>query len=233
MAQVEGRNVKASASAKDAMAAGLYQHRTSLAEPRRSRPANAGWTDPVYSRREGTMRWTCAALLAIGTATAASGQVAWVGASWGASWEWQASSAPDTNFLHSSDGAPAVFVALPLDDDTFFRVKAAELPHIRVIDGVNWPGRFRGYTAGIDYLMTGTFGQSVFSAGLGSYRFEFKAKNSPAGYNDSKLGWYVGVGEWFPLSRRTRLTAEIAMNRTQHDEKPTIFTANVGLAFGL
>ena len=179
------------------------------------------------------MRWTCAALLALGTASAASGQVAWVGASWGASWEWQARSAPNTNFLHSSDGAPAAFLALLLTDDTLFRVKAAELPHIKVINGVSWPGRYRAYTAGIDYLMSGTFGQSFLSAGLGSYQLELKAKNPPAGLNDSKLGWYVGVGEWFPLTRRTRVTAEIVMNRTQHDERPTIFTANVGLAFGL
>lgn len=178
------------------------------------------------------MRWTCAALLALGTASAASGQVAWLGASWGGSWEWQAPSAPSTNFLHSSDGAPAVFLALPLSHDTLFRLKAAELPHIRVIDGVDWPGRYRAYTAGIDYLMPGTFGQASVSAGLGSYRLELKAKNAPAGFNDSKLGWYVGVGEWFTLTRRTRVTAEITMNRTQHDDRPTIFTANMGLAFG-
>ena len=179
------------------------------------------------------MRWTCAALLALGTASAASGQVAWVGASWGGSWEWQAPSAPNTNFLHSSDGAPAVFLALPLDSNTLFRLKAAELPHIEVIDGVNWPGRYRAYTAGIDYLMDGTFGQSLVSAGLGSYRLELKGKNPPAAFNDSKLGWYVGVGEWFPVTRRARVTAEIAMNRTQHSDRPTILTANVGVAFGL
>jgi hypothetical protein len=168
----------------------------------------------------------------LGVASAASGQVAWFGASWGASWEWQASSAPGTNFLHSPDGAPSAFIALPLNDDTLFRLKAADLPHIKVIDGVGWPGRYRAYTGGIDYLMNGTFGQAVVSAGLGSYRFDLKAKNPPAGSNDSKFGWYVGVGEWFTLTRRSRVTAEIAMNRTEHDEKPMIFTANVGLAFG-
>ncbi|MGD1147376.1 MAG: hypothetical protein ABR961_05465 [Thermoanaerobaculaceae bacterium] len=178
------------------------------------------------------MRWTCAVLLALGVASAASGQVVWVGVSWGASWEWQSASAPGTNFLHSSDGAPSAFVAFPISDDTLFRLKAADLPHIEVINGEGWPGRYHAYTAGIDYLMGGTFGQTVLSAGIGSYRLDLQAKNPPAGYNDSKLGGYAGVGEWFPLTRRTRLTAEIAVNSTQHADKPIIFTANVGLAFG-
>ena len=178
------------------------------------------------------MRWTCAALLALGVASAASGQVAWFGASWGASWEWQPAAAPNTNFYHSSDGAPSAFVALPLSDDTLFRLKAADLPHVEVINGVSWPGRYRAYTAGIDYLIDGTFGRSVLSAGLGSYQLDLQAKNPPAGYSDSKFGWYVGAGEWFTLTRRTRLTAEITMNETQHADRPMIFTANVGLAFG-
>ena len=178
------------------------------------------------------MRWIGVALLALGTASAASAQVAWVGASWGTSWEWQAPSSPDTNFLHSSDGAPAVFVAFPIDDSTLFRVQAADLPHVTMIDGVGWPGHYRAYTAGIDYLMDGSFGRSVVSAGFGSYDFNLKAKQPPAGYEESKLGWYVGVGEWFSVTRWTWVTAEIRMNRTQHPERPQIFTANVGLVVG-
>ena len=178
------------------------------------------------------MRWMCAALCALGTASAANAQTAWVGASWGTSWEWKAASAPGTNFLHSSDGAPAAFFALRLDEDILFRLKAAEIPHAKMIDGVAWGGRYRAYTAGVDYIMNGTFGDAVVSGGLGSYQFEFKARNYPQGTNDSKFGWYVGVGEWFALTKRSRVTAEITMNRTQHAERPTLYTANVGLAIG-
>jgi len=178
------------------------------------------------------MRWTCAAVLALGVASAASGQVAWWGASWGAAWEWHAASAPDRSFLHSSDGAPAAFLALPLNDDTLFRLKAAEIPHVKVVIGSKYPGRYLAYTAGIDYLMNGTFGQAVFSAGVGSYKFSVTGRRKLPGFEDTKLGWYLGVGEWFTLTRRTRITAEIAMNRTQHDDRPTIVTANAGIAFG-
>jgi len=178
------------------------------------------------------MRWTCAVLLALGTASAASGQIAWVGASWGASWEGNPASAPDTSFLHSSDGAPALFVAMRLDEDVFLRLKAAELPHIQMIDGVEWPGKYDAYTAGIDYVWRSPFGFSTMSVGLGSYQLNLKAKNPPPGSNESKLGWYFGLGEWFTITRKWKVTAELAMNRTQHAGKPTIYTANVGLAYG-
>ena len=177
------------------------------------------------------MRWTCAALLALGVASAANGQVAWVGASWGASWEWQAPSSPNTNFLHSSDGAPAAFVAFPISNGTLFRLQAADLPHVTVIDGVGWPARYRAYTAGIDYLIDDTFGTSLLSAGVGSYNLDLKARRPPVGVEETKLGWYLGLGEWFSLTRRSRVTAEFAMHRTQHAERPQIFTANLGLAF--
>ena len=178
------------------------------------------------------MRWTCAALLALGVASAANGQVAWVGASWGASWEWQAPSAPNQDFLHSPDGAPAAFVAFPITNDTLFRLQAADLPHVTVIDGVGWPARYRAYTAGIDYLMDGRLGTSVLSAGVGSYKLDLKARRPPAGVEETNVGWYVGVGEWFPVTRRTRVTAEIAMHHAQGAERSQILTANLGLAFG-
>jgi hypothetical protein len=70
------------------------------------------------------------------------------------------------------------------------------------------------------------------SAGLGSYKLNLKGKNPPPGSDDSKLGWYLGVGEWFNVARRWKVTTELAVNRTQHSEKPAIYTANVGLAVG-
>ncbi len=219
------------ASASVAMAARLYQLRTSELRATPNPATNGAPADPVYSRREATMRWTWAALLALGMASAASGQVAWAGASWGTSWEWQAPSAPDRNFLHSSDGAPSAFVAFPVDSETLFRLGAADLPHVSMINGLGWPGRFRAYTAGIDYFTNDHFGQAVLSAGIGTYRRDLKAGSPPAGVEDTKFGWYVGVGEWFSLTRRWRVTTEITMHRTLHDEKPQIFTANAGLAF--
>ncbi len=67
--------------------------------------------------------------------------------------------------------------------------------------------------------------------GSGSYKLDLKAKNPPAGVEETKLGWYLGLGEWFGLTPRTRVTVEIAMHRTQHLERPQIVTANLGLAW--
>ena len=180
------------------------------------------------------MRWIGAMVLAAGTASTAStasAQIVWVGASWGTSWEWQAPTSPNKDFLHSSDGAPSAFVAFPIDHSTLFRLQAANLPHVTVINGVGWPGHYRAYTAGIDYLIDDPFGRSLFSAGFGSYTFNLKAQRPPAGYQDTKFGWYVGVGEWFNLMRNLWATAEVRMNRTQHAERPQLFTANIGLAY--
>jgi len=178
------------------------------------------------------MRWMLAALVALATASTASGQIAWVGASWGTSWEYKAAAAPDTNFLHSSDSAPALFVAMKIEEDVLLRLKAAELPHVEVIDGVQWPGKFTAYTAGIDYVWRSPFGFGVMSLGLGDYQLSLKASNPPPTSGNSKFGWYFGVGEWFNITRKWKVTAELAMNRTQHNGSPTIYAANVGLAYG-
>jgi len=178
------------------------------------------------------MRWMCAAVLAVGVASSASAQLAWLGASWGGSWEWQAPSAPNQNFLHSSDGVPALFVALPLRDDTLFRIRATDLPHTAVVNGVAWPGTYRAYTVGIDYFLGGSFGRSVFSAGLGSFNYRLEAKEPPPDVEGSKLGWYFGLGEWIPMTRRVQLTLDLAANHTEHSDHPTILTASVGLVYG-
>ncbi len=178
------------------------------------------------------MRWIGAAVLSLGVASAANGQLAWVGASWGGSWEWKAPSAPDQNFLHSSDGVPALFVALPLRDDTLFRVSATDLPHTVVVGGAAWPGTFRAYTGGIDYFLGGSFGQSVFSAGIGSYNYRLEAHQTPPDVEGSKLGWYFGLGEWMGITRRTRVTVELAAHHTEHADHPTIVTASVGFVYG-
>ena len=177
------------------------------------------------------MRWTLAALLVLACAGAASGQVLWVGAAAGTSWEWQAPTAPNQNFLHSTEGAPSAFVAVPLDEDTLLRLQACDLPHQAVIDGVGWPGRLRGYTVGVDYLFSNTFGHYLFSGGIGAYRLRLQAKHPPAGVEQSKFGWYAGVGQWFDLSRRARVTADLTMHHTSHPDTPTFVAVTAGLAF--
>jgi len=179
------------------------------------------------------MRRTFAVLVMTACASAASAQVAWVGLAAGTSWEWQAPTAPDQNFLHSSEGAPTAFLAFPLDEDTVLRLQACDLPHVPVIDGEGWPGHLRGYTIGTDYFFTDPIGQSVISAGVGSYALDLKAQHPPAGVEGAKFGWYVGVGQWFRLSRRTRVTTELTMHHTSHRDSPTIvaFTAGLALAF--
>jgi hypothetical protein len=177
------------------------------------------------------MRWMCAALVGVASAGVASGQVLWAGVSVGTSWTWQAPTAPDTNFLHSTDAAPSLFVAFPIDNDTLFRLRAADLPYVPVIDGMGWPGKMRAYTAGVDYLFTGIFGQALISAGLGSYSLQLQARTPPPGAEQTKFGWYFGVGEWLQLSRRSRVTVELTMDRTSMATHPIVVAANLGVAF--
>jgi hypothetical protein len=176
------------------------------------------------------MRWTLAALLVLACAGAASGQVLWVGAAAGTSWEWQAPTAPNQNFLHSTEGAPSAFIAFPIDDDTLLRLQVSDLPHKALIGGAGWPGRVRGYTVGIDYFFPNTLGSSLFSGGIGAYRLSLQAKQPPAGVEESKFGWYVGVGQWFTLTRRSRVTAELTMHHTSHPDTPTFVALTAGLA---
>ena len=177
------------------------------------------------------MRWIgSVALLSLAAAAPASAQILWVGVADGTSWEWQAATTPGQNFVHNDQQAPSVFVAVPVSDDTLFRLRAADVPHDVAIGGAAWPGKLRAYTAGIDYFLTGVFGEATLSAGLGSYRQSLQAKHPPAGYDDTKIGWYVGVGEWFTLTRRTRVTCDVTMHRAAFQGGTTVFVAGVGLA---
>jgi hypothetical protein len=177
------------------------------------------------------MRWMCATLLALASASTAGGQVLWAGLAAGTSWTWEAPTAPDQNFLHSSDGAPSAFVAFPFYDDSLVRLQVADLPFEPVIDGVGWPGKLRAYTVGVDYFFRGVFGEFVISGGLGSYDLRLKAKQPPADVEGQEFGWYLGVGEWFQLSKRWRVTAEVKMHRAENLGKPIVVAATAGLAF--
>jgi hypothetical protein len=177
------------------------------------------------------MRWICGvALVAITSAGAANGQILWTGLAGGRSWEWQAQTASNQDWQYNNSLASAAFVAFVIDEGTLLRFRAADVPHDVAIDGVGFPGRLRAYTVGVDYLLPGVFGNALFSLGFGSYRQYLAARRPPAGYDQAKLGWYGGVGEWFPLTRRTRVTAEITMHRTPHQGGTTVVTATAGLA---
>ncbi|HYB24540.1 MAG TPA: hypothetical protein VED41_12130 [Solirubrobacteraceae bacterium] len=177
------------------------------------------------------MRWIgLIALVSLAAAMPASAQVLWVGVADGTSWDWQPATAPGQNFLHNDQQAPSIFVAFPISGDTLFRLRAANVPHDVEINGASWPGKLRAYTAGIDYLFPGTFGEGMLSGGFGSYRQSLQASSPPTGYADTKVGWYLGVGEWFMLTRRTRVTGEVTMNYTPFQGGTTVFVASVGLA---
>jgi len=96
---------------------------------------------------------------------------------------------------------------------------------------VGWPGKLRAYTVGIDYIFKGAFGQTLISGGIGDYSLELQAKSPPDGVEQWRFGWYLGVGEWFQLSRRWRLTAEVKMHRSENYGNPIVVTALAGLAF--
>jgi hypothetical protein len=173
-----------------------------------------------------------AAVAAAMWAGAAQAQSYWLGASWGTSWEVSPAASPDTNLLHSSEGAPALFAALRLNEETLLRARVGDLPHTALSGGLAWPGRLHCYSIGVDYLFPSTFGQTLLSGGIGDYDLALKAQTPPPGVEGSRFGWYLSVGEWFIVSRRTRLTLELTGTQTQHDGQPKFIAFNVGLAFG-
>lgn len=176
------------------------------------------------------MRWLCAATLALVAAVAADAQVLWVGAGAGTSWEFNPDARPTRTFTHASTVTPSVFVAFPISYGTLFRLRGIDIPHEVTVTGVRGDSRLRGMTAGVDYFTGGIFGEAVFSAGIGSYKLQPEGSHAPAALGGWEFGWYVGVGEWFPLSARLRATLELSLNRTGHQGEPTIGTATAGLA---
>ena len=74
-------------------------------------------------------------------------------------------------------------------------------------------------------------GEVIFSAGLGGYELTVDKGVAPADTESTDFGYYVGVGDWFMLNRRPRLTGELTMNRSENFGKPVLVTASIGLAF--
>ncbi len=176
------------------------------------------------------MRRMCTVALMLLAASVARAQVAWVGAGIGTTWEYQPNSRPDVTFLHSSRQAPMGFLAFPVSSDTLFRLRIQDLPHDVVYGGVAWPGRLRALTAGIDYVLPDGLGQTVVSGGVGSYRLKLQAKQPPPRVEENRFGWYLGVGQWFTLTRRSRVTVELLADHTNHRDSPTILSATGGIA---
>lgn len=178
------------------------------------------------------MRWIRVAAIGIAAglvAGAAQAQIVWAGAGFGAAWEYQPDTRPDTTWHRGDGNALSLFIGVPVEDEVVVRVAASDIPYDAPFAGEAWPGRFRAYTLGVDYFFTGAFGRALFSAGAGQYSFLAQAQQPPRDLETKDFGWYVGVGEWFPLTRRSVISAEVAMHRPDTDAKPTLVTAMIGV----
>lgn len=177
------------------------------------------------------MRWVLAVAMATLIVGAAEAQIAWVGATAGTSFEYKAPTAPDRTWKHRTDATPSLFVALPIEEGTRLRLSAGEIPYeLQLLTG-RATCTLRRYTLGVDYTVTSALGEAVISAGLGGYRLDSEARTVPAAMQATKFGYYVGVGEWFTLSRRWRLIGEVAMHRSESEGTPILVTATAGVAF--
>jgi hypothetical protein len=183
------------------------------------------------------MRFLGVAVTALLAATAAQAQL-WqsaalvVGAAGAVTWELNPESRPDQDTLYHNSITPSLFVGIPVMGDTLVRLRALDLPTEMVVGETTTDSRLRGVVVGVDYMMVSVFGKTVFSGGLGSYQLDLEG--SPDGAEDLEtwdFGWYVGVGEWVPMTKRSQLTFELAYHTTAHPGKPQLLTASLGLAF--
>jgi hypothetical protein len=169
-----------------------------------------------------------AALLFAGAAQA---QILWIGAGAGTTWSYEPDTAPNETFLHSGTTAPMVFAAVPLNDDTLLRLRAQTLPVDTLYNGEAWPGKVQAITLGVDYFLEDHLGEAVLSAGFGRYQLDLQAQQPPEGLEDAKFGWYVSVGQWFAITRRSRVTLDITVDRCTVPNDPILFSLNAALAF--
>lgn len=159
-------------------------------------------------------------------AAPAGAQVAWLGAAGGVSWTWDGER---SSLVRGDDAAFGLLVGIPLDRDALLRLRGAELS---LGDGGGATMRCMG--VGVDYFFPGVVGEALVSAGVGGYRLDLPGPRPPdSEHGHWELGWYLGVGEWFALSRRTRLTVELTWERSRHAGTPTMVTAMAGLAVSL
>jgi hypothetical protein len=173
-------------------------------------------------------RLWCVVLVSLVWAGVAQAQVLWVGAGGGGTWEGGSPTNPDAQFTPHSGASPALFLGLPIDSDTMLRFRAAELEHPCQFVNTTLGGSIRAYTVGVDYFVPGVFGEATFSAGFGAYQQVLEGKGNRE-LETTKFGWYFGVGEWFQLTRRSRIAAEITYHRSDHFDKPILLTPTLSL----
>jgi len=170
-------------------------------------------------------------LLGLAFAGAAEAQVITLGAGGTITTEINPASRPGHSTLSNNSITPTVFIGFPISDDTMVRLRMVELPHEQVVGSDVLDSRLRGVTIGVDYLLVSDFGRTAFSGGLGGYKLELKGANPPPGIESWDFGWYLGVGEWFPMTKSSKLTVELAYHNTSHSDKPQILSLSLGLAF--
>ena len=88
-----------------------------------------------------------------------------------------------------------------------------------------------GLALGVDYFLEDYLGEAVLSAGFGRYQLDLQAQQPPEGLEDGKFGWYVSVGQWFAITRRSRITLDITVDRCTVPNDPVLFSLNAALAF--
>lgn len=179
------------------------------------------------------MRVACVLLVALAAAGAADAQLLWVGGGASKSWEYDPVSEPDRSWLGSSGLNPTLFVGVPLADDTLVRLRAFDLPYRAPVGETVSDAHLRGVTAAVDYFFKGPLGETAFSAGIGSYQLDLSGVAPPPGVEGWEFGWFVGVGEWFTVTRQGRVIVDITMHKTQHPGSPAIvaLAASFAVAF--
>lgn len=177
------------------------------------------------------MRVLGVVVLASILATAAHGQVVMLGAAGSISGELNPDSRPDEEWLGNTTIMPDLFVGFPILNDALVRLRALDLAHEQAVEGAVIDSRLRGVTIGVDYLLVSTFGRTVFSGGVGGYKLDLEGGGHPPDSEPWEFGWYVGIGEWFPMSKASRLTLELDYHNTAHPGRPQLLSLSVGMAF--
>lgn len=157
------------------------------------------------------------------------GQTLLLGAGVGTLWEKNSFGAQENPWRHGDRWALGVFVAFPVDSDTRVRLEGVRLPHDIPLTGQRFRASLEGLTLGVDYLLLGVLGQTLFGAGVGSYHLNVESGSPPSDFEGNDFGWYLRVGEWFPVSHRLFFVAEASYHRTSHKGSPQLLVASASL----
>ncbi|MBP1619308.1 MAG: hypothetical protein H6Q02_75, partial [Acidobacteria bacterium] len=57
-----------------------------------------------------------------------------------------------------------------------------------------------------------------------------KAQTPPAGIEEGNFGWYVGMGEWFEITRRVKGVIELILDNPGSADNPMLLTATAGIS---